>query len=132
MVTSTGHLEETHQQSSLGLSLTPTSVRDARARPKAGFQLNVQKHSIIEFGGISFVNTYLNIKPDSCQGGRKSAGMHLQVPLTLRGRAANKDSNLITIIFICCGGWYTSKFLDQWRSITTKRFVILCFIFYRT
>ena len=30
----------------------------------------------------------------------------------------------ITIIFICCADLYPSKFLEQWKSITSSRFVL--------
>ena len=34
---------------------------------------------------------YLDIKADSCQGDRKSAGVHPPVPLTLERRGAMRD-----------------------------------------
>ena len=55
----------------------------------------------------------------------------LQIPLTLgwRGAMGNSvpdvlQSNFITMIFISCTGWYASKYLDQWRDITSNRFVL--------
>ena len=50
-------------------------MRDARAKPKAGFWFNVQKQPVLESGGASLAKKpHLVNKPDIHQGGRKSAG----------------------------------------------------------
>ena len=106
-------------------------MKGARAKSKAGFQVNVQKQLLPESDAASLAKKLcLDTNLDGCAGGRKSAkGM------STRTTGSRKKRNH--------GGWYfwcvtvfayiTSsvmqvgslpKFLDQWRSITSKRYVL--------
>ena len=50
-------------------------MRGARAKPKAGFQFDLQKQPVLESSGASLMKKpHLNREPDGYQGGRKSAG----------------------------------------------------------
>ena len=99
------------------------SLRDGRAKARAGFLFNVKKQSMLESGGAFLVKKpHLDTKPDSHQGGWKSAG---------DASASSTDSrqegepwgtsfliqytvfDFINIIFISYTGWYTSTYLDQ-------------------
>ena len=85
-------------------------MRGGRAKPKAGFRFSVQKWPVLEFGGASLIKRpCLVTRTESCQDGRKSAGVHLPGPLTPTPgrRETMKDSipdelQSTTIIFICC------------------------------
>ena len=73
-------------------------------------------------------------KMESHPSGRKSSGADASASVTDSKR--NESCGgwqswcftvciFIDIIFICCAGWYTSPFLDQWRSITSNSFVLI-------
>ena len=62
-------LAQGHQQSSLALFQMSTSMRGARAKPKAGFWFNVQKQFVLESSGASLAKKpHLNIGIESHQG----------------------------------------------------------------
>ena len=68
-------LAQFHQPSLFELSQFSTSMRGARAKPKAGFEFNVQKQPVAVSGGASLAKKpQLDAKSDSHQGRRKSAG----------------------------------------------------------
>ena len=51
------------------------SMSDVRAKPRARFQFNVQKHPMLESSGVSLPKkSHLDPKPDGCQGCKKSTG----------------------------------------------------------
>ena len=66
----------TYQQSVLELSQSSTYMRDARAKPKAGFQFIVKKQPMLESCGACLVKKpHLDTGTESYQGGQKSAGV---------------------------------------------------------
>ena len=74
-------------QPSLGLSQSSDFMRCARVKPKDRFMFNVQVCPLLVSGGtILALKPYLNTRTESHQNGRKSAGVHIPVPLTLRRR----------------------------------------------
>ena len=89
----------------------------AMAKEKAGFRFNKQEQPVLESGGASLTKKpHCDTKPCSGLGGRKSAGGNVQVLLTLERRGARGQCSrcitvydFITIIFICCTGWYNSQ-----------------------
>ena len=125
-------LAQAHQQSSLGLSQSSTSVKSARAKPQVGFLFNVLKQPVLEYGGASLAKKpHLDAKPASHQGARKSAGgayLSFTHP-SKKGSYGGWHSwcvtvfDFITIILICCACCYTLKFL---RSMVKHYFKLVC------
>ena len=124
-------LAQAHHQFSLGLSQSLTFMRSDKAKPLAEFQFTAQKQPVLDFGGACLPKEPdLDPKPDGHQGGRKSTGgistgnTHSRKKGSHGGchsRYAQSSSSLTS--FIVQVGTL-SKFLDQWRSITSNQFVL--------
>ena len=98
---------------------------------KGWVRFNVQKWPVSQSAGASLaLNPHFDTRTESHQSNRKSAQVCLPVLLSLRRRGAidmvlfilSTAYNFINII--SCAGWYTSKTVYQWRSITSYRFIL--------
>ena len=120
-------LKQVHQQSWHGVSQSSTSMKDARSKPEAGFRFYVQKLPVPKSGGVSLVEKpHVDTKLEICQGGRESAGGAFSSSTDSRKKwncrgwdLCDTVFNFITIIFICCVGWYIFKIL---RSVEKHYF----------
>ena len=74
MVTSTGHWHSLTSSLPFNCPKSSTSLRGARAKPKAGLQFNFQKWPVLEFVGAFLAKkSHLDTKPYSHQGDRNAA-----------------------------------------------------------
>ena len=134
-----GHISwspvQAHYKSLLGLSQYLPFMRCAMAKPKARFMLNIQKWPISVYGGgFLALKTHLDTRNESHQGGRKSGGMYLLVPLTLRRRGTKGTAFLMFygqhfhhhhLLLLQVGTF--QKVFNQWRSLTFNRFELNMF-----
>ena len=100
-------------------------MKGVMAKPKAWIWFHVQKQYVPETCSASFSKkSELGSKPDSHQGERKSFGdvSTSSTDSSKKGTCGGWHSwcvtVFITIIFMCCAGWYTSWI--KWRSITSN------------
>ena len=91
-------LAQAHNQSSLGLSQSSSSVKGDRAKPKAGFQFNVLKWSVPESGGASLEKFHLDTKPDLSEWG----GGKLAEGVLTSSTDSQKRGNPVMVFLMCC------------------------------
>ena len=85
-------LAQVHHQSSLGLFQYSSSMRGSRAKPKAGFQLNVEEWSVPESSSASLAKKpCLGTKPESHQSGKNQLGGVSTLLLTLKRGGLMED-----------------------------------------
>ena len=115
-------LAQTQQQCSVGLSQAFLPMRDGKARPMSGFHFNVP-----EWCATLAKSSCLESRTEAHPGGRKStAVVSLPILLTLARKWAIRDG--IPNVFQSTTSSSSSvvqvpKFVDQWRRITSNRFV---------
>ena len=106
-------------------------MRGPRAKPKARFHFTVQKWPVPESSDASLAKKpHLDPKADGCQGGRKSLGG--TSPSNTNSRKKGSHGDVTVFKFITSSPSSSSvvhigtlpKFLDQWRSIDSNRFVL--------
>ena len=137
MVTSTGVWQRLINNPQLGLPQSSTSIRGARAKPKAGFMFNVWQWPVLVPGGVSFAQKpHWDPRTESHQGGRNSARAASttftdprkkgspwdSVPDVLQCSILSSSSSSSSSSVANVGT--LSELLDQWRSITFRRFVL--------
>ena len=132
-----GHINwsvaQTHQQSSLELSQSSTSMRGVRAKPKAWSYLMYRSYlcqSLVVHPWQRSLNWILGLK--DIRVAKVSLEVHLQVPLTL-GRRGDMGNDVPDVLQSTTSSPSSpslvqvgtlKKFLDQWRRITSNRFVL--------
>ena len=127
-------LAQTQKQSSMGLSQSFPSKRGGKMRPWTGFHFKVQKRPVPGCIAPSLAKRpHLKSGNGACPSGRKSAGGNVSTSSTnarLEGVHGGWCSWCVMVlsllmIFICSfSGWYAFQIFDQWKSITSNRFVI--------
>ena len=111
-------LAQAQQQSSMGLSQSFPSKRGSKIRPQTGFHFMVHKRPVPGSSGPSLAKRpYLESGNEAHPSGKKSAGANMSTSSTDIRRKG---------VFICSffqvGMLF--KFFDEWRSITSNRFVL--------
>ena len=128
----TGHWPRV-SKSSMGLSQSLPPMRGGKVRPKTGFCFNVQKRPVPESSGASLVKglTWRVELRLVTVAENLLVEVSLPVLLTLGGRGLMwigipdvLTVHSLIIIFFCYTGWYTSHLLNQWKIITSHRFVL--------
>ena len=129
-------LAQTKQKSSLGLSQSWTFMRGGKGKPKSGFQSHVQKQTVLDCSSGPLVKkSHFETRIESHPDSRKSLG-------DTSGSFANSrkkgSCGYGTLDVLHCTTSSTassyimqvgrlSQLLDQWRSITSSRFVLNVF-----
>ena len=103
----------------LGTSQSLTWMRGGKAKPKASFWFNVQNGggSLEKKPHLENRTQFQALTASQGQGSRKSYGGAYAGSPDSRKKESHEGShiwcvavfNFITIIFICCAGWYTSR-----------------------
>ena len=108
-------------------------MRGGKARSKAGFYFHVQKWPMLESnGGFLAKKPFLNPMTVRCQGGRKSSGNASAISTDSKNKGGDGDgipdvlqsTTLSTSYSFIMQVGTLPQFLDQWRSITSSRFVL--------
>ena len=124
-------LTQGQQQSSISLSQSVLSMRGGKARPRTGFHFNVQKRSMPESSGaslakrphleiglrlIQLAGSLLVVVSASSADARKKGALGVSIPHVIQSTASASSSSVVQAGML-------SHFWDQWRSITSNRFV---------
>ena len=108
-------------------------MRGGKARQKAGFCFSVQKRPVPEFSGASLTRPHLESRTEAHQGGRKSTGGSVSASSTDTRKKGHWGDSIPDVLPSTTSSSLSSsvvlvgtlpKFLDQWRSITSKMFVL--------
>ena len=118
-------LAQAQQQFSKGLDLSQsaTSMRGGRARPRAGFWFNVQKWPVAHSNGDPVAKKpHSDPRMESPHSGRKSCGGGASAYACVADVLWSTTSSASPSSLGQVGT--LPHFLDQWRSITSNRFVL--------